>query len=363
MAAESRHWQPDWAVRPGELLLEAIEDRGITQSDLARRMGRPIKTINEIVNGKASITPDTAIQLELTLGITAEFWNGLEATYRAYLARQRADEEFGKYEQWLAAFPLKDMVGHGLLHKGQTQAAAVAGLLRFFGVSTPEAWDNHWLEPAASFRASRAYKSSPHAAAAWLRWGELLAADVKAQRYDARVFRSVLNDIRRLTRRDLPLVQERIETTFADAGVILVFTPELSGARLSGAARWLSADRPLIQLSLRHKTNDQLWFSLYHEAGHLLTARRKDFIDDADAHDAADEDERAADEFARDVLVPPKVYAAFIAAGDFSRERVRALADQLEIAPGVVVGRLQRDEHLPKSQLNDLKKPLRFGRR
>ncbi len=62
----------------------------MSQSELARRMGRPVKTINEIVNGKAAITPDTALQLELTLGISATFWNNLEAAYREHLARERA---------------------------------------------------------------------------------------------------------------------------------------------------------------------------------------------------------------------------------------------------------------------------------
>jgi HTH-type transcriptional regulator/antitoxin HigA len=54
MAAEPSTWQPDWVVTPGDLLLETLDDREMTQSDLARRMGRPIKTINEIVNGKAA---------------------------------------------------------------------------------------------------------------------------------------------------------------------------------------------------------------------------------------------------------------------------------------------------------------------
>lgn len=80
MAAEQTTWRRDWTAAPGEVLVEALEERGMSQSELARRMGRPTKTINEIANGKAAITPETAIQLELTLGITAAFWNNLEAT-------------------------------------------------------------------------------------------------------------------------------------------------------------------------------------------------------------------------------------------------------------------------------------------
>ncbi len=87
MATERRAWQWDWAVAPGELLLEALQDRGISQSELARRMDRPAKTINEMVNGTAAVMPETSIQLELTLGISASFWNQLETNYREHLAR------------------------------------------------------------------------------------------------------------------------------------------------------------------------------------------------------------------------------------------------------------------------------------
>ena len=83
VARQHEHWQPDWSVPPGDVLLEALEERSITQAELARRMGRPLKTINEIVKAKAAITPDTAIQLERALGVSAQFWNGLAANYRA----------------------------------------------------------------------------------------------------------------------------------------------------------------------------------------------------------------------------------------------------------------------------------------
>src|SRR6266545_5488766 len=70
-------WRPDWIVPPGELLVDALADRGMTQAELARRTGRPIKTINEIARGKAAIHPDTALQLEMVLGIPASYWLNL----------------------------------------------------------------------------------------------------------------------------------------------------------------------------------------------------------------------------------------------------------------------------------------------
>ena len=72
-----------------------------------------------------------------------------------------------------------------------------------------------------------------------------------------------------LTRRDPLLVIDRVKERAAASGVVIVLTPELRGTHLSGAARWLSTDRALIQLSLRHKSDDQFWFSLFHECRHI----------------------------------------------------------------------------------------------
>lgn len=357
MAANPGTSQRDWTVAPGEILLEAIEERGISQSDLARRMGRPIKTINEIVNGKAAITPETAIQLELALGISAEFWNNLEASYRVHQARARANEELATHASWADAFPVRDLVKHGLIDVGPSNSSKVAALLRYFGVSSPEAWDNRWRAAQVAYRSSPAFRSSPHASAAWLRWGEVVAADIKTAPFDARRFREVLGEIREMTRRDFPLVRPSMEELCASAGVVLVLTPELSGTHLSGAARWLTADKAIIQLSLRHKTDDQFWFSFFHEARHLLSRKRTDHLDSDDGS-ASDADEVEADRFARETLVPAEPYAAFVGAGDFSEPAVRRFAKQQNVAPGILVGRLQRDGKLDRSHLNRLKKRL-----
>ncbi|MBI2850504.1 MAG: HigA family addiction module antidote protein [Chloroflexi bacterium] len=74
---------PDVAIPPGEYLSEEIEARGISQKELARRMKRPLNAINEIINGKKAITPETALQLEEVMPeIPAKFWLNLETDYQ-----------------------------------------------------------------------------------------------------------------------------------------------------------------------------------------------------------------------------------------------------------------------------------------
>lgn len=78
----------DVAIPPGELLLEELSTRGLSQRRLAALMGRPVQAVNEIVKGKKAITAETALQLEAALGVDAQLWLGLEARYRLILAKQ-----------------------------------------------------------------------------------------------------------------------------------------------------------------------------------------------------------------------------------------------------------------------------------
>ena len=76
-------------LSPGEVLEEELQTRGMTQKELAEKMGRPAQTINEIVRGKKELTAETALQLENVLGISAAFWVRMEAQYRLSLARRK----------------------------------------------------------------------------------------------------------------------------------------------------------------------------------------------------------------------------------------------------------------------------------
>lgn len=81
-----------YATPPGDTLRETLQAKGISQTLLAETMGRPIKTINEIIHAKARITEHTAIELEHALNIPAHVWMALETNYRIALARGQNDQ-------------------------------------------------------------------------------------------------------------------------------------------------------------------------------------------------------------------------------------------------------------------------------
>jgi Zn-dependent peptidase ImmA (M78 family) len=119
-----------------------------------------------------------------------------------------------------------------------------------------------------------------------------------------------------------------------------------------GATRWIGPDRAILALTLRYKSNDQLWFSLFHEAAHILKQSKKLLV--LEGSEALDPElEREADRFASDFLIPPAEAARL--RGLRSAAEVEQAARRIGIAPGIVVGRMQKEGWLPWKNLNGLK--------
>jgi Zn-dependent peptidase ImmA (M78 family) len=139
----------------------------------------------------------------------------------------------------------------------------------------------------------------------------------------------------------------------ASVGVAVVFVPELRKTGVYGATRWFG-DKAIIQLSLRYKSNDHLWFTFFHEAGHIVKHGRKEVFIEGNELDGDKEEE--ADVFARNRLIPPANYRQFLLSWDGrSLAPIKTFAEKIKIAPGIVVGRLQHDQLLPNSLGNKLK--------
>lgn len=352
-------YHPDVVLPPGETLAETIEAIGMTQVDLAERTGHAPKTINEIIQGKAALTAETALQLERVLGVPASFWNNLEHNYRDALARRREERDLSTQASWLGNFPLKAMAKRGWLELRKDAIETGKQVLNFFGVASKELWDEKWLAADALFRKSPAFESSPYAVAAWLRRGELEAQRVGCKHFEEAKFRAALLRIRGLTAEQPTGAIEEAADLCARTGVAFVVVPELPGTCVSGAARWLTPRKALIQLSTRYKTDDQFWFSFFHEAAHLLQGgKRKAFVD---RDSETGKSEQAADSFAARTLIPSQDLKEFLKDANepfISRASVERFARRIGIAPGVVVGRLQREGELDRRNLNGLKRRI-----
>ncbi len=351
-------FSPDWVSPPGDTILDLLEERGWKQTELAKRTGYTTKHISLLINGKAPITDDTAIKLERVVGSTAHFWLAREAQYREGLVRITERDLLKVEADWLKELPLKDMIGFGWIRAFADKGEQVAECLRFFGVATVALWKKEYGEPLAAFRSSDKFDKHAGSVAAWLRQGERCAATIKTGPYNKALFKNVLDDLRSLTREPEPdIFVPRLIEACANTGVAVVIEPAPKGCPASGATLWLSSDKALLMLSLRHKTNDHFWFSFFHEAGHLLQhGKRLRFIEMEGA--LSNEHEEEANEFARDWLIPPYDARTMSTLGK-SEAAIRSFADRLGIAPGIVLGRMQKEGLVPWSSL--LNRTLKVG--
>ena len=357
MPTATNQFRPDYAVPPGWVLEERLEAEGISHAEFARRCGRSPKMISEIISGKAPLGPGTALQFEKVLGVDASIWLGIESDYRLHRAREAEAQRAAASAEWARAFPVRDLVKRGCFQRPDSDVDAVTKLLTFFGVGSIDAWTARYGLANVAYRHSQSFESNEAALATWLRLGQVEAERQECAEYGESRFKQAVRAIRGLTREPVEDALRQTAALCNGAGVALALVPPLPRTALSGAAWWLSPRRAVIQLTARHKTDDHLWFSFFHEAAHILLHTKKGVFVDGDRKDDNGM-EAEADAWASNILVPKREWERFVAMSPRSERAVRAFADEQGIAPGIVVGMLQHRRLLPWTHLNGLKVKL-----
>jgi HTH-type transcriptional regulator / antitoxin HigA len=347
----------DYAVPPGETLRELLDERGLSQRDLARRADLSPKHVNRLLQGLVPLSADIAQRLELVIGVPARIWNAREAEYRSDLERLRLRRDLAEDAAWLKELPIKELLQREILPaEPADKASRVEQMLAFFGVANVEAWQDVYATLACSFRKSKAYPVKPGAVATWLRLGELAGQDVHCKPFDRSGLEAALPELRTLTLEAPDVFSVEARKVCAAWGVAVVFVEEIPGSRASGVSRWLTPVKALIQLSLRYRTDDQIWFTFFHEIAHVLRHGKTEVWIEGSSPSCDDPREAEADRFSRDVLIPPK-YARELPSLR-TEAAVRAFAAKIGVAPGIVAGRLQHDGHWPHTNGNKLKRHL-----
>ena len=352
-------FSPDYAVPPGETLQETIDALGLSQKELSERTGLADKTINQIIKG-APITAETSLLLERVTGVTAGFWNNLEANYRERLARLQAAKDMEDQVEWVRQFSYSKMVSLKLVQPAKLPSERVEKLVNYFGVASSVEWKQTYSELAGAARESKKYLSDLGDLSAWLRAGEILAQRRACESYDRAKFIETLQQIRGLSAMNPVEIWGQVEELCAKAGVAVVLVPPLPKTHIYGFTRWLTPQKALIQLSLRYKTDDMLWFTLFHEAAHILLHGKKDVFLECRGNRDGKEDE--ANQWAAETLIPSKEWSRFMSSRNdrITVFEIRSFARELGIAPSIVLGQLQHRSAVPPSMHNEIKRKLRI---
>ncbi|MGR3177933.1 MAG: ImmA/IrrE family metallo-endopeptidase [Candidatus Anammoxibacter sp.] len=349
-------FEPDYAVPPGETLKEVMESLDMTQKELSVRTGLTVQSLNRIAKGEQPITYETANKLELTTGIPARMWNNLESQYREQLAKIKERKQFETDLQWLKTIPTRELITRGAMKDQKEKPLLLRETLKFYGVSSVSAWKDIWEEPAVAARRSPCFETCPGSTSAWLRLGEIDAHQINCLPFDKNKFSKAVNAIRLLTVKAPDEFIPEMRILCSKAGVAISLVPEMKKVPWNGATRWLSASKAMILLNLRGKTEDQFWFSFFHEAGHVLHDSKKDiYINDESLDDPR---ELNANKFAAETLIPHVRNQEIINLRSYTD--VKQVANELNISPGIVTGRFQ---HLTQKWncFNKLKRKFKWA--
>ena len=354
--ANTKEFRPDWASAPGDTIADILRERHLRVDEFARRIEQPQEYASDLLQGRATITVAVARRLEQVLGASVEFWVSRDFQYREDVARLS-----GADKEWLDELPVGDMIKFRWLTPTPRPAEEVAACLRFFDVPSVSEWQRRYADllEMVAFRISPSLDSRPAAVTAWLRQGEIEGGAIACSPWDPRGLEESLKRIRPLTReRDPKRFIPRLQELCARCGVAVTLVRAPNGCPASGATRFLSSTKALLMLSFRYLSDDQFWFSFFHEAGHLLLHGENGFFLEG-GHAPPTRQEQEANGFAESILVPPDLREAMLRLPLNGREVIR-FARRVGISPGVIVGQLQFRGRFTHRQLNNLKRRYRW---
>lgn len=358
MAAKKTGISLDLIIHPGETLAEVLEERGITQVDLAAHTGVSPAHVSNVISGKKAISPKFAMALEYALGVPKSFWINLQANYEAELLE--ATEEFTITEdERNACRSLSEVITFlrkiRAIPDVQRVEDTILSLRKLLQISS--IYNLGVLVPEGAFRMSSKATVDPVVMGAWLRLCQITGETHRVDtRFSKDNVKALISEIKQIMITPHCDVQKELEKVMGRYGIAFSVIPNFKGAPVHGYISLKKDGSYQMTLTIRGSFADIFWFSLFHELGHIVNgdvSKCSRYIDTNEDKDARKE--IAADSFASDALMDAESYCNFVRRADFSINAICRYAATQKVMPYIVIGRLQKDGHIPYSWYSDHK--------
>ena len=344
----------DWFSKPGDSMRAAMQRKGKSADDLASHLTGGLRDVRGLMDGSIAIDESSAGALASALGATPTFWLQRQANYESSLERA-VSAALPYADEWLDVVPTP-----GPARRGKFSEEAVRDELErrlvFFSVSTLDGWQQRYgsVFSDTKFRTSPSFQSSRAATTLWLRRGELEADLAITKPFRSSKLQGLLPSIRQLTRVSKPeRFLPKLKALCSEAGVAVVVVKTPSGCHASGASRMISADKAMMLLSFRHRSDDHFWFTVFHELGHLILHGGETFVDGEDT--IVDALEEEANQFAADCILPESERRELVSLST-DRKSVLSFSRANGISAGLTVGQMQHLKIIAHNKLNTLKR-------
>ena len=338
------------AFHPGYYLKEIVDESGLTQEDFAKRLGTTPKNLSVLIRGDQSLSIDIAIKLSRMLGTSVIYWLNLQQAYDEKLAEIQSDEELERERKVFKLIDYKYFRDNFRLPDLPRQVDEQIKCVReFLSVASLTVLEEDNL--AVNFRSfsENLSKSNTVNANTMVQIAVNQTLKKEIPRYNKRKFERAVSFALTQTRNHEGFFPE-VQKAFGEAGVALIALPNLKNSGVNGASKRVDGKVMLMVNDRRHFA-DTFWFTLFHEIGHILNG------DLGITFKGHKEDE--ADLYAKRTLIPQDQYEEFVRKHHFFDEMtIREFADSIDRDPGIVLGRLLKDDKIPHTDVN-LQKKLR----
>lgn len=354
MIEESATRDADWFSKPGDTIKSLMQARRVAPSDLAEHMPGGLDTLRRLLEGTKEIDRAIANALAMHLGGSSEFWLKRQKNYEAALNRAVQKTSETEADEWLNKIPAPGPRASVGISE-QKREEELRRRLVFYNVADLKTWDARYGNISEThFRTSPSFQSNRSSVLSWLRRGEIEADLISTAQWNPDRLQQMLPEIRALSKLSRPSrFLPRLRQILVEAGVALVVVPTPKGCHASGAARLIAPDKALILVSFRHRSDDQFWFTLFHEIGHLLLHKGRAFVDEEETPDSPAE--REANDFAANCIVPPNRWSEFQRL-EPDRDAILRFAVSIGVSPGLVVGQMQHEGRIDFGRMTRLKR-------
>lgn len=337
-------------MHPGSLLLSEITKRNMKQKELAIRTGVSEKHISTIINGAKDISASFARKLDIALGDESGTWAKHQADYDEYIAE--VEEKNGITNDEVNIFKgMKDIVDYfihkGIMHNNCGETEKIIQLRKVLCVNSLAVIPQITYNAAYRAQVKTSTNIDLYILFAWQRMCEIETKNIPVNiPFDSRILLDRIPDIKKqMFEKDPNKMVSALQAVFAECGIAFAVVHHFRGAPVQGFIKQTDSGKVILCVTIRGKSADKFWFSLFHEIGHLINGDLNTRFVDFDTVRAETEDK--ADSFARDTLIDPELYKAFVISGKYrTLEGIKAFSQLVEVPHWITIGRLHKDEWL-----------------
>ena len=349
MGAKMSGLSRDMIIHPGETLKEVMEDRNMSQQELAYRTGVTPKHISTVLNGEKNITSSVEKKLKYAFNIDAELWMNLQADYDNEL--MEFDELHNISTEDISIFKkLKDEITfiykNNFVQKFDTLEEQILELRKYLNISELNSIPS--LVSSGAFRAQTSVNYDPYVLFAWQRICDSLSEKIEIKEMPQADQIAKLIEICPKIKELSLLPQEKfiakLQEYFSSCGIAFVIAPSFKGAPVQGYIKTTQNGKTAICMTFRQKRADIFWFTLFHEIAHFINGDSKQkFIDFESTENSR---ELKADLFAQNTLIEQDEYQNFISEQNFTLNSIKEFSKKQNILPAILIGRMQKEKLL-----------------